>query len=117
MLPFFGAKFGNAASTSHSFGWEAEGAVEVARKRVAGLAGAAAHEIVFTSGATESDNLAIKGALMAAGVRGGHIVTVATEHKAVLDTAERLAESGCGVTILAPRADGLIDLDELRDAI
>jgi cysteine desulfurase len=117
MLPFFGAKFGNSASASHSFGWEAEGAVEVARKRVASLAGAAAHEIVFTSGATESDNLAIKGALMAAGVRGGHIVTVATEHKAVLDTAERLQESGCGVTILTPRADGLIDLDELRDAI
>jgi cysteine desulfurase len=117
MLPFFGAKFGNAASTSHSFGWEAEGAVEVARKRVAGLAGAAAQEIVFTSGATESNNLAIKGALMAAGVRGGHIVTVATEHKAVLDTAERLAEAGCEVTILVPGTDGLIDLDQLRDAI
>ena len=121
MLPFFGPKFGNAASGSHSFGWDAEGAVEVARKRVAGLAGAAAHEIVFTSGATESNNLAIKGAvtaaMTAAGTRGAHIVTVATEHKAVLDTAERMAEAGCRVTVLAPRPSGLLDLDELRDSI
>src|SRR5437764_7235776 len=93
MLPYFGAKFGNAASGSHSFGWEAEGAVEVARKRVAALAGASAAEIVFTSGATESDNLAIKGAMAAAG--GGHVVTVASEHKAVLDTVDGLREAGC----------------------
>jgi cysteine desulfurase len=117
MLPFFGPKFGNAASGSHSFGWETEGAVEVARRRVAGLAGAAAREIVFTSGATESDNLALKGAVSAAGARDVHIVTVATEHKAVLDTAGRLAEAGCRVTVLPPRPDGLVDLDELRDAI
>src|SRR4051794_16711056 len=117
MLPFFGPKFGNAASGSHRFGWEAEGAVEVARRRIAGLAGAAPHEIVFTSGATESDNLAIKGAVMAAGVGQSHLVTVATEHKAVLDTAARLAKSGCQVSVLAPRPDGLVDLDELRDAI
>ena len=117
MLPFFGPKFGNAASGSHSFGWEAEGAVEVARKRIASLAGAAAHEIVFTSGATESDNLAIKGVITAAGVRGTHLITVATEHKAVLDTADRLAAGGCRVTILRPRPDGLVDLNELRDAI
>jgi cysteine desulfurase len=117
MLPFFGPKFGNAASVSHSFGWEAEGAVEVARKRVATLANAGPQEIVFTSGATESNNLAIKGAVTAAGVTGSHIVTVATEHKAVLDTADRLAGAGCGVTILRPRPDGLVDLDELRDAI
>ena len=115
MLPYFGAKFGNAASGSHSFGWEAEGAVELARKRVAALAGASAQEIVFTSGATESDNLAIKGAMAAAG--GGHIVTVATEHKAVLDTVDTLRESGCRATVLSPRPDGLVDLNELRGAI
>jgi cysteine desulfurase len=117
MLPFFGPKFGNAASGSHRFGWEAAGAVEVARQRVARLAGAAASEIVFTSGATESDNLAIKGVATAAGIRESHIVTVATEHKAVLDTAERLAESGCRVTVLSTQPDGLLDLDELRAAI
>ncbi|MCU1238669.1 MAG: aminotransferase class [Candidatus Solibacter sp.] len=117
MLPFFGPKFGNAASGSHHFGWEADGAVEVARKRIANLANASAPEIVFTSGATESDNLAIKGVVTAAGVRGTHIVTLATEHKAVLDTAERLAQDGCRVTILQPRTDGLIDLDELRNSI
>ena len=117
MLPFFGPKFGNAASVSHSFGWDAGGAVEVARKRIAGLAGASAHELVFTSGATESDNLAIKGVVTAARVRGSHFVTVATEHKAVLDTGERLSGMGCSVTVLTPQPDGLVDLDELRDAI
>jgi cysteine desulfurase len=113
MLPYFGPKFGNAASGTHSFGWEAEGAVEFARKRIAQLASADPREIVFTSGATESDNLALKGAVPA----GAHVVTVATEHKAVLDTAARLEESGCRVTVLAPRADGALDLDRLRDAI
>ena len=83
MLPFFGPKFGNAASRGHRFGWEAEKAVELARRRVAELAGAGPREIVFTSGATESNNLAIKGAE----ARRGHIVTLATEHKAVLDPA------------------------------
>jgi cysteine desulfurase len=117
MLPFFSAKFGNAASGSHRFGWEADGAVEVARQRVAALAGASPNEIVFTSGATESDNLAIKGAITAAGIGESHLVTVATEHKAVLDSVERLAASGCDVTVLATRADGLLDLDELRRAI
>ena len=117
MLPFFGAKFGNAASGTHSFGWEAEGAVEVARKRIADLAGAGAREIVFTSGATESDNLALKGVVAAAGVARAHIVTVATEHKAVLDTASRLEGAGCRVTILSPGADGLVDLGQLREAI
>ena len=87
MLPFFGPKFGNAASGTHSFGWEAEAAVEVARKRIADLAGAGPREIVFTSGATESDNLALKGVMAASGVAHAHLVTVATEHKAVLDTA------------------------------
>jgi cysteine desulfurase len=117
MLPFFGPKFGNAASGTHSFGWEAEAAVEVARKRIAELAGAAAREIVFTSGATESDNLALKGVVAAAGAAGEHIVTVATEHKAVLDTACTLERAGCRVTVLRPKADGLVDLDQLRAAI
>lgn len=117
MLPFFGAKFGNAASGTHSFGWEAEGAVEVARKRIADLAGAGAREIVFTSGATESDNLALKGVVAAAGAARAHIVTLATEHKAVLDTASRLEGAGCRVTILGPKPDGLVDLDELRETI
>ena len=117
MLPFFGAKFGNAASGTHSFGWEAEGAVEVARKRIADLMGADAREIVFTSGATESDNLALKGVVAAAGVARAHIVTLATEHKAVLDTASRLEGAGCRVTILGPKPDGLVDLDELRETI
>jgi cysteine desulfurase len=117
MLPFFGAKFGNAASGTHSFGWEAEGAVEVARQRIADLAGAGAREIVFTSGATESDNLALKGVVAAAGAARAHIVTLATEHKAVLDTASRLEGAGCRVTILGPKPDGLVDLDELRETI
>src|SRR3954447_8113730 len=113
MLPYFGTKFGNAASGSHTFGWEAEGAVEVARRKVADLAGASPREVVFTSGATESGNLALKGVVQGAlqGAGGGHIVTVATEHKAVLDTAARLEKSGCHVTVLTPRADGLLDLD------
>src|ERR1019366_1868885 len=114
---FFGAKFGNAASGTHSFGWEAEGAVEVARQRIADLAGAGAREIVFTSGATESDNLALKGVVAAVGVARAHIVTLATEHKAVLDTASRLEGAGCRVTILGPKPDGLVDLDELRETI
>src|SRR5260370_3442299 len=115
MLPFFGPKFGNAASGTHSFGWEAEAAVEVARKRIAELAGAAAREIVFTSGATESDNLALKGVVAAAGGAGTHIVTVATEHKAVLDTASTLERAGCLVTVLRPRPDGLVGPDQLRE--
>jgi cysteine desulfurase len=108
MLPWFGAKFGNAASRSHRFGWEAETAVDQARKRIASLIGATAREIVFTSGATESNNLAIKG------IGARHIVTMATEHKAVLDPVNRL---GVPATILAPRPDGRIDLDQLREAI
>jgi cysteine desulfurase len=117
MLPFFGAKFGNAASRSHSFGWEAETAVGLSRRRVAELAGAAPREIVFTSGATESDNLALKGTMEAYRSKGNHVVTMATEHKAVLDTARRLERQGCRITVLPPRRDGLVDLDQLRDAI
>jgi cysteine desulfurase len=117
MLPFFGPKFGNAASRSHRFGWEAEKAVEFARKRVAALAGATPREIVFTSGATESNNLAIKGVAEAHRNAGNHIVTMATEHKAVLDPARHLERSGLAVTVLPPCPDGLIDLDRLRAAI
>ena len=117
MLPFFGPKFGNAASRTHSFGWEAEKAVEVARRRVAELAGAAPREIVFTSGATESDNLAIKGVVEACRARGNHVVTVATEHPAVLDTVRHLEKQGCQATILAPYKDGLVDPASLREAI
>jgi cysteine desulfurase len=117
MLPYFGPRFGNAASRSHRFGWEAEKAVEQARRRIAGLAGAAAREIVFTSGATESVNLALKGAMEASRERGDHLVTVATEHRAVLDTVRRLERSGCQVTVLACRTDGLVDLDSLEKAI
>jgi cysteine desulfurase len=117
MLPFFGPKFGNAASRSHRFGWEAEQAVEFARKRVAALAGASPREIVFTSGATESDNLAIKGVVEAYRAQGNHIVTIATEHQAVLDPVRHLERLGSSATVLAPRRDGLIDLDRLRAAI
>ena len=113
MLPYFRAKFGNAASGTHSYGWEADSGVAVARKRIAELAGASPDEIVFTSGATESDNLALKGTVPP----GGHLVTVATEHKAVLDTAQRLEESGRTVTVLSPGRDGRVDPDELRGAI
>jgi cysteine desulfurase len=115
MLPFFGAKFGNAASRSHSFGWEAEAAVGLARKRVAELARAEAREIIFTSGATESINLALKGAVEAS--RGNHVVTMSTEHRAVLDTVQHLERLGCRVTKLDPGGDGLLDPERLRSAI
>jgi cysteine desulfurase len=117
MLPFLGPKFGNAASRSHSFGWEAEKAVEQARKQVADLVGATPHEIVFTSGATESNNLAIKGVMEANHAKGHHIVTMTTEHKAVLDTVKHLERQGCQIALLAPLRNGLLDLDQLRAAI
>jgi cysteine desulfurase len=117
MLPYLGAKFGNAASRSHSFGWEAEKAVDRARQQVAALAGAKPREVVFTSGATESNNLALKGAMEAQPSGRNHIVTVATEHKSVLDPVSHLSRAGTRVTILRPRADGLLDLDELSAAI
>jgi len=117
MLPFFGERFGNPASRGHAFGWEAEKAVELARKRVAELAGAAPREIVFTSGATESDNLAIKGVMEACGAPLGRIVTMATEHLAVLDPVRRLQQSGAEASVLPPGRDGLLDLAMLREAI
>src|SRR5580698_5481862 len=98
MLPYFGPKFGNAASRSHRFGWEVEQSVEFARKRVAALAGATPREIVFTSGATESNNLAIKGVVEAYRSAGNHIVTMATEHQAVLDPVRHLERLGCAIT-------------------
>jgi cysteine desulfurase len=116
MLPFFGLSFGNAASRSHSYGWAAEKAVEHARKRVAHLAGAQPREIVFTSGATESNNLAIKGAAEANPARN-HFITMATEHRAVLDPLRHLERQGSRLTVLAPQPDGLLDLDGLRRAI
>jgi cysteine desulfurase len=117
MLPYLTSKFGNAASHSHSFGWEAEGAVEAARLQVAALIGASPAEIVFTSGATESDNLAVKGVAEACGDRGDHIITVVTEHKAILDSCKRLEKYGRRVTYLPVKSDGLIDLDQLKSAI
>ena len=117
MRPYFTAMFGNSASRNHSFGWEAEEAVEKARKQIAGLIGATAKEIVFTSGATESNNLAIKGVAEMYAERGNHIITAATEHKAVLDTCKRLEKDGIRVTYLPVQQNGLIDLEQLREAI
>lgn len=117
MMPYFVENFGNAASRNHSFGWVAEEAVEKARKQVAELIGATAKEIVFTSGATESNNLAIKGVAEMYAQKGNHIITAATEHKAVLDTCKRLEKHGCRVTYLPVQADGLIDLEMLKEAI
>jgi len=117
MAPYFTEWFGNAASRNHAFGWKAEEAVETARKQIAGLIGANPKEIIFTSGATESNNLAIKGVAEMYAEKGNHIITAATEHKAVLDTCKRLEKHGCRVTYLPVKADGLIDLDMLREAI
>jgi len=117
MLPYFTEKFGNAASRNHSFGWEAEQAVEKARKQIADLIGASPKEIVFTSGATESDNLAIKGVAEMYAEKGNHIITAATEHKAVLDTTKKLEKQGFQITYLPVQKDGLVDLNRLRDAI
>ena len=117
MLPYFTQHFGNPASRNHSFGWEAEEAVETARKQVADLIGANAKEIVFTSGATESDNLAIKGVAEMYREKGNHIITCVTEHKAVIDTCKKLEKQGARVTYLPVQKDGRINLDDLRAAI
>src|SRR5436853_2482727 len=117
MLPFFTQKFGNAASRNHPFGWEAEEAVEVARKQVASLIGANAKEIIFTSGATESNNLAIKGVAEMYREKGNHIITCVTEHKAVIDTCKKLEKQSYRVTYLAVQKDGRISLDDLRGAL
>src|SRR5690242_16520835 len=117
MVPYFTDTFGNSASRNHSFGWVAEDAVEKARKQVAELIGANNKEIVFTSGATESNNLALKGVAEMYAERGNNIITQVTEHKAVLDTCRRLEKRGVRVIYLPVKRDGLIDLDQLRDAI
>jgi cysteine desulfurase len=117
MLPYFMEKFGNAASRNHPFGWTAEEAVEQAREQIAKLVGATAKEIIFTSGATESDNLAIKGVAEMYREKGNHIITAVTEHKAVLDTCKRLEKYGYRVTYLPVQKDGLVDLEELKRAI
>ena len=117
MLPYFTEVFGNAASRSHSFGWTAEKAVEVARDQVGALIGASGKEIVWTSGATESDNLAIKGAAEFHRDRGNHIITAQTEHKAVLDTCKRLEKDGFDVTYLPVEQDGRVNPATLRAAM
>ena len=117
MLPYFREKFGNAASRNHSFGWVAEEGVETARERVAKLIGAATKEIIFTSGGTESDNLAIKGVAEMYKEKGNHIITAVTEHKAVLDSCKRLEKNGYRVTYLPVQKDGLIDLEDLKHAM
>ena len=118
MLPFFAQKFGNASSKNHAFGWEAEAAVDSAREQVAKLIGASSpREIVFTSGATESDNLAIKGVAQAYRERGNHIVTCTTEHKAVLDSCKTLEKQGFKVTYLPVQRNGLIDVQRFEDAL
>ena len=118
MIPYLTEHFGNPASRSHPFGWEAEAAVEEARGQIAALVGADPKEIVFTSGATESNNLAIKGAgHFYAGTKGKHIITVRTEHKAVLDTVREMERQGFEATYLSVKENGLLDLDEFRAAI
>lgn len=117
MTPYFLEHFGNAASRNHPFGWEAEEAVDYAREQVAKLIGADPKEIIFTSGATEADNLAIKGVFEMYASKGNHIITAVTEHKAVLDTCKHIEKLGGEVTYLPVNADGLIDLKELEAAI
>jgi len=117
MMPYFTDKFGNAASRNHSFGWAGEEAVENARAQVASLIGATPKEIIFTSGATESDNLMIKGVAEMYREKGNHIITQAIEHKAVLDTCKRLEKDGFEVTYLPVQRDGRVDPEEVRNAI
>jgi len=117
MLPYFTEHYGNAASKQHEFGWRAEAAVEQARKRLAALIGADAEEIIFTSGATESINLALKGVAAGYASRGKHIITAATEHKAVLDCCKRLEKYGYRITILPVDRFGMISLEELQNAM
>lgn len=116
MLPYFNEKFGNAASRNHSFGWSAEEAVDYAREQVANLIGASEKEIIFTSGATEGDNLALKGVFEMYSQKGNHIITTKTEHKAVIDACRHIEKLGGSVTYLDVNEDGLLDLDKLKAA-
>ena len=117
MLPYFTEKFGNPHSRNHLYGWQAEDAVEIARGQVADLIGGNAKEVIFTSGATESNNLAIKGVMQFYGEKKNHFITVVTEHKCVLDSARHLEQQGYDVTYLPVKENGLIDLEELKAAI
>ncbi len=117
MLPYFTEQFGNAASRQHRLGWTANEAVEGARASVARLIGATAKEIVFTSGATEANNLALKGLAEVRPAERDHVVTVVTEHKSVLDTCKRLESFGCHTTVLAVNRDGMLDLDALGASV
>lgn len=117
MLPFFTEKFGNASSKTHVFGWQAEEAVDLAREQTAALIGAEANEVVFTSGATEADNLALKGVFEMFASKGNHIITCNIEHKAVLDTCKHLEKSGAEVTYLNADANGLISAGQVEEAI
>ncbi len=117
MLPYFTNKFGNAASRNHAFGWVAEEGVDYGREQVAKLIGCSEKEIIFTSGATEADNLAIKGVFEMYADKGNHIITATTEHKAVLDTCKHLEKLGAKITYLNVKEDGLIDLAELEAAM
>ncbi len=117
MLPYFTTRFGNAASRAHAWGWAAEEAVQQAREEVAALTGAEPQEIVFTSGATEALNLALKGAFEAYAVKGKHLITLQTEHKAVLDTCHHLEKLGADITYLPVDGSGLVNPDDLKAAI
>jgi cysteine desulfurase len=117
MLPFFTERFGNAASKQHAYGWEAHEAVDRARRQVADLIKASSNEVVFTSGASESNNLAIKGVACARRSRGNHLVTIATEHKSVLDSCARLERDGFRVSTLGVDSEGFVNLDALREAV
>jgi cysteine desulfurase len=117
MLPYFTERFGNAASRQHAWGWEANDAVEAARAQVAALINASASEITFTSGASESNNLALKGVIASQGDRGRHVITSAVEHKSVLDVCKGFGKDGCDVTVIGVTRDGLLDLDALRAAM
>jgi cysteine desulfurase len=117
MLPYFSQNFGNAASHGHSFGWQAEAAVDLARERVASLISADPKEIIFTSGATEANNLALKGVFEMYASKGNHFITCVTEHKAVLDTCRHLEKYGADITYLNVNSEGLVDLDELEASV
>lgn len=117
MLPYFSEKYGNAASVTHVFGWEAQEAVEKARGEIAAAVGAEPKEIIFTSGATEADNLALKGVMRANVHRGNHLIVTAIEHNAVLDSARALEKDGFDVTVIPVGSDGLVDPDAIRNAI